>query len=516
MAATSSYPTLMSARWDRKAGRYDFNRFDHLSASAACIGYKSIGKVNIDCRFLFKKSRWGVLGLEQNPAGIIYMDINFDQPRNCKLVSATVEVMLNEDDQGLEPYRNSNTDSSGRDHDRPVQITDWYGPKQISGTPHKMNKKRTDHFTPNVNILGNGVGGLGIDREKEFEYTSKWTFNGSLHPDFGSTTYRTLKWVMEENDLVKFPVHSNRIHTAFAFESDGQPFLMEVRISGNLEKISDKMKDKFRKKFKPGPKDTPTTLVCAYQGRTRQLDELAMGLERAMEMENYASVPVELPDAQAATYHPVPAQGQQVNANPAVEASNASGEAILDSAGGAPIQSQIRIEDTQPIGLLGARSVGILDNTAEPSLEALARFGDGSYFAPPVRRSPPPRREDISEDVSEVSEHTVTTLVNSHVEEESQELMPKGTGGDTSRPADVAVDKDTMAMAMEFVVVRMLIQLMIILGLLESKPGRNDRSDSEDDGIKQEEVKAIQGERKTPSKAPRPQGRQRLSKSRYK
>jgi hypothetical protein len=47
-------------RRSRKFGRYDFERFerfDHRSSHAS-IGHATFDKVEVDCKFLFKKSQW--------------------------------------------------------------------------------------------------------------------------------------------------------------------------------------------------------------------------------------------------------------------------------------------------------------------------------------------------------------------------------------------------------------------------------------------------------------------------
>ena len=126
---TATQPVLQSGKWNRKAGRYDFKRFDHMSSTGVSIAHDTIGKVIVDIKFLFRRSQWGTLGQDQNPAGIIYMDLNFTQPKGHKLVSATIKVTLDDEDVGLDPYR----DSSLVHSDRPVQITEWYGPKQFGG-----------------------------------------------------------------------------------------------------------------------------------------------------------------------------------------------------------------------------------------------------------------------------------------------------------------------------------------------------------------------------------------------
>lgn len=84
-------------RLARKYGRY-FQQFDNFSM--ASLGHRGLGKVKVDCRFRLSKSKWGVLGETENPAGIIYMDLSFHQPKDYRLTNATVLVTLDDIEPG--------------------------------------------------------------------------------------------------------------------------------------------------------------------------------------------------------------------------------------------------------------------------------------------------------------------------------------------------------------------------------------------------------------------------------
>lgn len=496
-------PLLKSGKWDRKAGRYDLKRFDHASSTAVSIANQTIGKVIVDIKFLFRRSQWGTLGHDENPAGILYMDINFTQPPGHKLTSATIQVTLDDEDVALDHYR----DPALLDSGRPVQITEWYGPKQFGGPTKMAHKQRTINLTPEANVLGNGGGGLGVNFNKSFVHTSKWTFQGSLHPGptGPSWAYRTLKWDMTENDLEKHPDHANKVHTAFAFENSGQPFLMKVQIDGDLEKIGSRFKDKVKKKFGPRPRkeqDISSTLVGAFYGRRRPLDELAKGLERAMEMENRNSVPLEMPASQQATFQQLP-YDPAVSNNPAPIGSSAAPEGSLS-----PNQPQILIEDAEPMGLLEDRSPPA-DRT-EPSLENLARVGD--FFAIPVRRPPPARRDVLREDVSEISGFTsAPTLVNSNVgegepqeqeeetasESESESEPEQAVQAKNMKPPKATVptkldDQEIMAKAFEVAFLRVFVQYVMYLmtwwqSATSSMSYYDEEEDDDDDGLEEED-----------------------------
>lgn len=49
---------VLKTRVESKYGRCDFERFDHVASSHMRAGHAKIGKVEIDCKFVFRKSRW--------------------------------------------------------------------------------------------------------------------------------------------------------------------------------------------------------------------------------------------------------------------------------------------------------------------------------------------------------------------------------------------------------------------------------------------------------------------------
>jgi len=284
-------PTLLHGRRNQKYGRYDFERFDHLSSSLANIGYNNFHKVNVNCRFLFKKSRWGVLGENKNPAGIIYLDLTFDQPKDCQLHSATVIVTLDDKDEelraidkGLRVSRRSPSDSRC-----PVNLTECYGPKGFAGPEKTAISKKSLHFTPSAQFGGFGLGGLGFDRESSSKYSSRWKFSGNLQGKNSTDwTYKTLRWELSENDLDTQSTHSNEVHTAFTFEHGGQPFFMRVEIKGKLKKMHARVKDKLMKFPSSANKDDGSIVTLINFGNHMRfqtpLDERAKELAYEMEI----------------------------------------------------------------------------------------------------------------------------------------------------------------------------------------------------------------------------------------
>ncbi|TWU75843.1 hypothetical protein ED733_005181 [Metarhizium rileyi] len=71
-------------------GRTDFERFDQETRGKQLfVGSGSIGKVKVNCKYHWKKARWGVIGDDSRAAGIVYMDVNFNQPHGYCLETAS-------------------------------------------------------------------------------------------------------------------------------------------------------------------------------------------------------------------------------------------------------------------------------------------------------------------------------------------------------------------------------------------------------------------------------------------
>ncbi|OBS20028.1 hypothetical protein FPOA_11749 [Fusarium poae] len=292
-----SQPALFSA--PRRFGRYEpFRRYDHLSSGHASVGSKSVGKMTVDCRFLFKKSRWGVLGESQFPAGILYLDLNFGPPLGCKVKSATVTVTLDDSDDCLRSLTRDDRDVH-HNSNCSLEMTGYFGPQQLLGEEKSTEFRRTMRITPEVQAMGFGVGGIGGESETSFKGSSRWTFMGQVLAGKHPSSYKTLKWYLTDNELESQAFRSSCVHTAFAFQHSGKPFLMRVDIEGRLEKWNHRIKNKlkFGSSLNPSEGQT-TTLIDFKQWKTYDLplDEYAQQLPKKMWLENYRSTPIQMPD----------------------------------------------------------------------------------------------------------------------------------------------------------------------------------------------------------------------------
>ncbi|KAJ2987443.1 hypothetical protein NUW58_g4505 [Xylaria curta] len=290
--------------YDRKFGRYDFKRFDHLVSQHASVGAASLGKIHVDCKFLFKKSKWGTLE-GRDSAGIIYLDLAFSQPSDCRLKNATVQVTLDDDDEHLVrqfPTHNPRL---------PVQIVK-YGPRHMTGEPKYERVTAQNKFVPSIEVASlAGAGGVGRESARETVRECRWMFEshlmtGSQKRGSNNRAYKVLQWQITENELETKSLHSSTVHTAFSFVHAGQPFFMRVEVSGKLESRASDFKHKIQHKMKqlkfpanPLNARHATTLIN-FNGQhrfTTPLDGLVQGLELAMEHDNMTA-PVEVKRAQ--------------------------------------------------------------------------------------------------------------------------------------------------------------------------------------------------------------------------
>ena len=369
-------PTLQHGRLrrGRKYGRYDFERFDHLSSAHASIGHGTFDKVNVNCRFLFKKSRWGVLGEHKNPAGIIYLDLTFDQPKDSQLHSATVIVTLDDQDKGLQDIPLNRRPSQL--HEIPVQITDCYGPKGFAGPETIVQMKKSLSLSPNAQILGYDFDEVGVDKESSFSYSSRWKFSGHLLPGKGNHwAYKTLKWDLSENDLQPQSSHSNEVHTAFTFEHGGQPFFMRIEIKGKLRKLHGRVKDRLMK-FPSSSKQEDGSVVTLINFGERvsfktPLDERAQALEFEMEMANLHAIPMEVPDPKPVTFQPAP-QNYTLPNLPSTTASSGLWSQ-QQSAASAPSLPQQVPSPIQSSPLQEGGNAMTIEDATDPSLVNLAQ-----------------------------------------------------------------------------------------------------------------------------------------------
>ncbi|KAI0889021.1 uncharacterized protein GGS22DRAFT_66170 [Annulohypoxylon maeteangense] len=270
----------------RRYGKYDFGRFERLEGSNHYLGKGKIGDVDVACRFRFRESRWGVLTPDKNPGGVVYLDLTFTEPQECRLRGATILLTLDEKDEDLR--RHFSAENPSTNVKVPVQITK-HGPQILHGQLDEALKIEKNSFTPWIDAGGfAGAGGIGRNSEKRYIQRSQWKFSSQPIPNrFQKAT--TLRWDLVESELDRQPRHDNTFHTAFAFEHDGQPFFMQVEVAGCLEGIASHIRQKAKQKFKRfkfGIEPQSATTLVNFGGRNNPyqdpLDELAQKIPEDM------------------------------------------------------------------------------------------------------------------------------------------------------------------------------------------------------------------------------------------
>ncbi|KAL6851155.1 hypothetical protein ACO1O0_008283 [Amphichorda felina] len=447
----------------RKFGRYDFHRFDHLSPWHACAGEKKIGAVHVDCRFLLKKSRWGMLG--SHPGGVIFLDFNFTQPQDCSLASATIKVTLDENDDALGEHRVRNPPINHQDY--PVQVMNW-GPTELTGEKRTIATETNTNGGLSIQAHSMGLGGLGMDKKVTRECASRWRLSSRhVRGSPNSTSfnlYQGIEWMLEGNTLDKSSRPGNNVYTAFAFRNSGQPLLMKVEIRGKLDKSSARWKERGRKalrstglKFGPRPRhqaDICTTLIGASTFQTARLDSLANDLDEMMKRENlHNGVPIEIPDSRPAPEDWSSNLAQASSGSTTAEDGSQGPGGIVEQ----PLQSLPEISVTPPTADVQSRRDRVEQNgRTEPSIVNLVNV-NYMYFRPPARQS------DVREDISVISSVSSRTLVGDASDSEYLDEMQRkdehsedDPRGHSDLGEKMAVNMTNMLEAM----VRMLLQLL--------------------------------------------------------
>ncbi|KAL4934208.1 uncharacterized protein BDV17DRAFT_285934 [Aspergillus undulatus] len=302
--------------YSRRFGR-TYHGLDRAASTGASLLCQDIGKVQVDCRLCVRQSQWGQLGTPGTPAAIVYMDLCFHQPQDCRLANATVLITLEEPVIARSSKKKKERDDRDRRKDGGtsslLHMTDYYGPKHLIGDATNVTVTKALRLAPQLNVFGGGVGGISLDHEQAVSYNARWSFTGQLLPGQpkttgagagASTAYKTLKWELCENEFGGRSNHTNVIHTGFALQHTPQPFVIRIEIHGKLQSKRDRIRNVMRTMRFPRSSDRDQgiseTLVCPDATPSRMakaLDRIALGLSSDMERRNLMRVPVHIPDS---------------------------------------------------------------------------------------------------------------------------------------------------------------------------------------------------------------------------
>lgn len=265
----------------RKFGRNDLQERQNISRDVS-IGNSEIGGVSVDCRFIFSKTRLGVLENENEPGGIIYMDLAINQPSKWRLREANISIIL--DDAPMLDRRSAEKRNSP---EKSVEFfQDCYGPKHLVGPELVAEATRNYKFGPQVEAMGFG-GSLGeFGSNITQTRTSWWDFQGASKPaNAKAHQYTKLTWTMCPNPEAYTTDHPTKFATAFAFSHSYQPFLLRVEIDGKLRHRHQQYKDKAIGLFTKAKREKPIMLLFKLDSKdlhTSSILDQARNLETEM------------------------------------------------------------------------------------------------------------------------------------------------------------------------------------------------------------------------------------------
>lgn len=251
------------------------------SQSSASLCDLTVGRLRVDCCFLMSKMRWGQL--RDQDSGLMYLDLTFHQPADCKLAQATITLSF----QGLQNSPRTVTPTG-------LEVTEFFGPQTLSGEKRERQVSNAFEANPKFGAASTSVEGIGISRRSEVSYASRWKFTGtrfaadtSSDSFTRSSRYRQLVWHLEENELERQAVHHSIVHTALAFHHNSSPFYLDVQVEIKMRRWRHRLQQRLicpprgqkaitRAKIEPAPDKSADP----------QFPQLARNLNQALIEEN--------------------------------------------------------------------------------------------------------------------------------------------------------------------------------------------------------------------------------------
>ena len=185
--------------------------------NSSSLGSRRLGKAEVDCGFLPKRSKWGLIDQQQQGA-VLRLRLSFVEPLGHKLASADVHLT----------FEGHDTDSSP-----PAIVTEHVHPSVICGPPlsHKQRRDRT--CLPQADVSGIvTLGGLGSATSTDWESTSRWIFQSHASRADGSAYnyYTKVIWTWQANKYNKQNELKPPIFMGIVINHWGQPFKTRLEI----------------------------------------------------------------------------------------------------------------------------------------------------------------------------------------------------------------------------------------------------------------------------------------------
>lgn len=251
--------------------KYSINPKD-LSDRSLCRS--DISKVTIDCCYQLSKSKWGFLG--DQPAGLMYLNLIFQQPEGCRLDSAKITLTFQED-------TDPNQTGAGALSLSPEVM--YFGPENLEGPKKERNVTANLQATPSVTFPGGGFGGVGGGKSTEITDSRWWKLRGnkSCIPD--GDIYTQVSWQLEENKLECQASHGDQFYAGVCFLHHEAVFNLNVEISGKLRRSLENLKyNTFKDPTRNNTRIEPMKDVAVFHD---SLKSEAQSLQEEMEKLNH-------------------------------------------------------------------------------------------------------------------------------------------------------------------------------------------------------------------------------------
>ncbi|KAB8207307.1 Phosphorylase superfamily protein [Aspergillus parasiticus SU-1] len=256
-----------SKRLFQRPGNRDQNHRDLLETHSQSLGYRQLGSIKIDCSFM-PDSQWGILQkVAGAPAWLLYLQLQFSQPSDCKLANANVQLTF-------EKMTPANQEPISLSNLGPV-LTEYFGPRGIVGND-LIEPVVLGSTAVNAKLKANKTPGSYQDAG------TQWSLQAYTWPVEGDNSglHRRVEWIIKEADSQHQPLlHRGQVRVALVVQHDLEPFFITVRIEGQLH--GDRGWFKF-----PSSMDSSTRHLCVRVSPSAHeqtpLDERARQLNRDM------------------------------------------------------------------------------------------------------------------------------------------------------------------------------------------------------------------------------------------
>lgn len=228
-------------------------------------------KAKVDCVLLQSRLRWGIHGPGSQDTGLLFLKIQFWQPKHCRLrfVNAEINFGLDEPVDGV----------------RGPDILNVQ-PGQMCGQPWKEQVESSMEMNPHFE-----GGGFGVDigkyaRDKTTENDYRWSFTLQTHPD-EKRYYTKLAWKWEDQDKGSSVSFERPIYVAVVVGHDKRALKIRTQLTGKLFSSLRNWKNLMVR-----PAQFEVTLMPKLSNTPEDLTTIIANLQQNIEEENRKQAPI--------------------------------------------------------------------------------------------------------------------------------------------------------------------------------------------------------------------------------